>query len=261
LDRKENTSKSHNDSVVSQFTKQAIPFTQMSQHSNRHGLETMLKLCQPRRNDTVLDVACGSGIVSCEFANIVSHVTGIDLTPAMIDQARKLQQEKQIKNIDWKIGDVLHLPFNDSLFSIVVTRYSFHHMIEPKKALEEMKRVCIPGGKIMVIDVTPDEKKVNAYNFVEKLRDSSHTKALTHSELENMMKEVGLVDLNSEHHELEMQLEKIIASSFPEPGDIGKIRNLFQEDLTKNNLGLKSHLKNNEIFFYFPISMVIGNKT
>jgi hypothetical protein len=58
-----------------------------------------------------------------------------------------------------------------------------------------------------------------------------------------------------------MQLEKIIAASFPEPGNIDKIRNLFQEDLTKNNLGLKSHLRDNEIYFYFPISMVIGNKT
>ena len=233
----------------------------MLQHSNQHGLETMLKLCQPKQNDKVLDVACGSGIVSCELAKTVSHVTGIDLTPAMIDQARKLQQEKQIKNIDWKIGDVSHLPFNDGIFSIVVTRYSFHHMVEPKKALEEMKRVCVPGGKIMVIDVTPDENKSNAYNYVEKLRDCSHTKALTHSELESMMIEAGIVNLNSEHHDLEMQLENIIAASFPEPGNIDKIRNLFQEDLTKNNLGLKSHLRDNEIYFYFPISMVIGNKT
>ena len=159
---KHNTIASHNDSVISQFTKQAIPFAQISQHSNRYGLELMLKLCSPKQNDTVLDVACGSGIVSCEFAKTVSHVTGIDLTPAMIEQARLLQKEKQIGNIEWKIGDVSDIPFGDSVFSIVATRYSFHHMIDPKKVLEEMKRVCAPGGKIIVIDVTPDEDKADA---------------------------------------------------------------------------------------------------
>ena len=60
----------------------------------------------------------------------------------MIEQARLLQQEKQMENIEWKIGDVSDLPFDDGVFSIVVTRYSFHHMIEPKKVLQEMKRVC-----------------------------------------------------------------------------------------------------------------------
>ena len=251
---------SHNDSIVSQFTKQAIPFAQMSQHSNRYGLELMLKLSDPKQDDTVLDIACGTGIVSGEFARIVSHVTGIDLTPAMIEQARLLQQEKQLENINWKIGDVSNLPFNDNLFSMVVTRYSFHHLLKPKKVLEEMKRVCMPGGKILVIDVTPDVDKVDTYNYVEKLRDSSHTRAFTFSELENLIKEVGLVNLKSEYHNLEMQLEKILQSSYPNPKDVGKIKQLYKEDLTKNNLGMKSHLRNGEVYFYFPVSMIVGNK-
>ncbi|MDQ6723026.1 MAG: methyltransferase domain-containing protein [Thermoproteota archaeon] len=251
---------SHNDSIVSQFTKQAIPFAQMSQHSNRYGLELMLKLSDPKQDDMVLDIACGTGIVSGEFARIVSHVTGIDLTPAMIEQARLLQQEKQLENINWKIGDVSNLPFNDNLFSMVVTRYSFHHLLNPKKVLEEMKRVCMPGGKILVIDVTPDVDKVDAYNYVEKLRDSSHTRAFTFSELENLIKEVGLVNLKSEYHNLEMQLEKILQSSFPNPKDVDKIKQLYKEDLTKNNLGMKSHLRNGEVYFYFPVSMIVGNK-
>lgn len=260
MDKTANQNISHNDVVISQFTKQAIPFAQLSQHSNQYGLELLLRLSEPKQSDAVLDIACGTGIVSCEFAKITSHVTGIDLTPAMIEQAKVLQQEKHLKNVNWKIGDVSNLPFDDNSFSIVVTRYSFHHMIEPKKVLEEMKRVCISGGKVMVIDVTPDKDKVDAYNHVEKLRDSSHVKALTFSELENMMEEAGLINLKSEHHDLEMELEKILQSSFPNPDDMEKIIQLFKEDLTKNDLGMKSHLKENKIYFYFPVSMIIGNK-
>ena len=260
MDESTNQNNSHNDIVMSQFTKQAIPFTQLSQHSNQYGLDLIIKLSHPQNTDTVLDVACGSGIVSCEFAKKVFHVTGIDLTLAMIEQAKLLQKEKQLDNMTWKIGDVSNLPFYDNSFSIVVTRYSFHHLIDPQKALEEMKRVCMPNGKVVVIDATPDKDKVDLFDEVERLRDSSHVRALTFSELKSMMQKVGLVNLRSEPHDLEMELEQILRYSLPNPKDIDKIKQMFKEDLTKNNLGMKSHLKDNKVFFYFPISVIIGNK-
>jgi len=238
----------------------------------------MLGLSKPQPNDEVLDLACGSGIVTCAFAKFVSHVTGIDLTPAMIEQAIKLQAEQQLKNIIWKIVDISKppLPFDDSSFSIVVTRYSLHHLLEPIKVLQEMKRVCTNEGKIIVIDVTPDPDKVDAYNYVEKLRDPSHERALTLTELVDVMKSkgVGLTNLQIIHQDLEVELESILQSSCPNEEDANKIRQLFRDDLTKNNLGLRSHRKseeeNNEkengkydgkkIYFYFPISMILARK-
>jgi ubiquinone/menaquinone biosynthesis C-methylase UbiE len=254
--------KSHNDSIISQFTKYAAPYRQFSEHSNQHGLELMLKLSKPQPNDVVLDVACGTGIVSCEFARFVSHVTGIDLTPAMIEQAKQTQQEKQLKNMTWMVGDVSKpLPFDNSSFSMVVTRYSLHHLLEPKKVLQEMKRVCADNGKILVIDVTPDPAKADAYNRVEKLRDPSHVRALALAELENIMGEAGLANLEVEHQDLEVELEGMLQASCPSQDDANKVRLLFKEDLTKNNLGVRSHLKDNKIYFYFPISMVVGQKS
>jgi len=150
---------SHNDSIISQFTKQAVPFLHMSQHSNQYGLNLMLKLSDPKYDDIVLDVACGPGIVACEFAKIVRHVIGIDLTPAMIEQAEHLQKEKDLHNIDWRVGDVSKLPFEDDSFSLIVTRYSLHHMVNPSEVMAEMNRVCRPGGRILIVDVTPPKKK------------------------------------------------------------------------------------------------------
>jgi hypothetical protein len=75
-----------------------------------------------------------------------------------------------------------------------------------------------------------------------------------------MMERAGLVNLKTEHQDLEMELEQILQSSLPNPEDIDKIKQMLKEDLTKNNLGMKSHLKDNKIFFYFPISMIVGNK-
>ncbi|HKU48593.1 MAG TPA: methyltransferase domain-containing protein [Nitrososphaera sp.] len=252
----------HNEAIISQFTRYAIPYHKLSEHSNQYGLEIMLKLSRPRANDIVLDVACGTGIVTCEFAKVVSHVTGIDLTPAMIDQAKQTQQERGLENVTWKIGDVSkRLPFEDSSFSMVVTRYSLHHLLEPLKVLQEMQRVCTRNGRVLVIDVTPDPDKVDAYNQVEKLRDPSHAGALTLSVLEKIMREeAGLINLKVVRQDLEVELESILQTSCYNPEDADKIRTLFKADLTENNLGMRSHLKENKIHFYFPISMVIGEK-
>jgi hypothetical protein len=108
--------------------------------------------------------------------------------------------------------------------------------------------------------VTPDADKVDAYNHVEKLRDSSHASALTLTELENYMREIGLINLKVAHHDLEAELESILQVSCRNQDDANKIRLLFKDDLTKNNLGMRSHLRESKIHFYFPISMVVGEK-
>ena len=74
---------SHNHTIIEQFTKQSVPFAHISPHANQYGIDFMLRLSSPRQDDTVLDVACGTGIVACEYAKLVKHVTGINLTPAI----------------------------------------------------------------------------------------------------------------------------------------------------------------------------------
>ncbi len=257
-----NDSSLHNESIISQFTKQAIPFTQLSEHSNQYGFELIIELAKPQKGDIVLDVACGPGIVACELAKFVSHVTGIDITPAMIEQAKQMQKERKLHNITWKIGDIITLPFDDSSFSLVITRYSFHHLLNPLKVLGEMIRVCKPDGRIVIIDVTPEFSKANEYNSVEKLRDPSHVKAFTFKELRSMMEESGLVNLETKCQNLEMELDKLLEASFLPHRNKEKIHYLFKDDVQKDNLGMKSFLKennnNNKIYFYFPISMLLG---
>jgi len=101
---------------------------------NQYGLQLMIELAKPLKGDTVLDVACGPGIVAYELAKFVSHITGIDITPAMIEQAKQMQKERKLDNMSWRIGDILTLPFNDSSFSLLITRYSFHQLTGTTKS-------------------------------------------------------------------------------------------------------------------------------
>src|SRR5207253_1629756 len=83
-------------------------------------------------------VASGPGILGCGFAMVARHVTGIDLTPAMLERARLLQAEQGLTNLTWRQGDVLPLPFADAAFTLVVSRFAFQHLIDPGAVLAEM---------------------------------------------------------------------------------------------------------------------------
>jgi len=248
--------------ILDQFTRQAVPFAEMPAHSNEESDRLLISIAGISSQDTVLDVACGPGLVACSLAEVARHVTGIDLTPAMIEQAQARQRAKQLTNLTWKVGDAVPLPFADDAFSIVVTRYTFHHFLDPQAVLAEMVRVCSPGGRVAVVDVfTSSPAQAEAYNRVEKLRDPSHVRALSLEELTGLCKAAGLRDLKTAFYRLDMGLEKLLAASFPNPGDADRIRQTFADDIGKDHLGLGAVRKDGAIHFAFPIVVIAGTRT
>jgi ubiquinone/menaquinone biosynthesis C-methylase UbiE len=248
----------HNQTIIEQFSKQAIPFSELPGHSQ--SMQMLIDLSGVSATEDVLDVACGPGLVACEFALHAKQVTGIDITPKMIEQAKKLQQDKGLTNLTWQVGDVLPLPFADAHFSIVITRYSFHHLLKPAAVLAEMCRVCKPGGRIMVIDVVQSPEKVGAFDCLEKLRDPSHVHALTFSEMASIVDVSGLTNIKTAQYKVEGELEQQLKASFPNPGDAKKIREMFMADLELDRMGIDVHLQGNEIHFAVPILVVTGEK-
>lgn len=246
----------HNAAIVDQFTQQAVPFSAIARQSEA----LLLEFSGVTGSDTVLDVASGPGLVACAFAMRARHVTGIDLTPAMIAQAQKLQQKEQLDNLTWQVGDVLPLPFADGSFSMVITRYSFHHFLNPEAVFEEMIRVCQPGGTVMVVDAALPPEKVDAYNYVEKLKDPSHVRALTVAEFLEMAESLGLQQLRTQFYQFELELETSMKAFFPNPGDSEKIRRIFRDDVGQDNLGLKVHLRDEAIHFAYPVLILVGKK-
>src|SRR5205809_695647 len=85
---------SHRDLIVEQFTKQAVPFSTAPGIRDEEALRLLVEFAGAAPEDTVLDVACGPGLVVCAFAAVVRHATGIDVTPAMIERGRALAAEE-----------------------------------------------------------------------------------------------------------------------------------------------------------------------
>jgi len=248
----------HNDRILDQFTRQAVPFAEAPNIRNQEALDRIVELAQATAEDTSLDVACGPGLLACAFARVVRHAVGIDLTPAMLDQARKTQAQQGLSNVTWQHGDVTALPFPDAHFSIVSSRFAFHHLLDPLAALTEMKRVCKPGGRIVVADMAPVAERADALNAEERLRDPSHVRAMPPEELRELFAKAGLPEPRIEGYRLEGELEDMLRRSFPHPGDADRVRKMFTDSLADNALDLNTRRENGKIYFAFPVAVFIS---
>lgn len=252
------TEQAHEERIIEQFSRQAIPFTQVPGHHD--ALQTLVELSGVGKDDEVLDVACGPGLVACEFARHARHVTGVDITPAMIEQARQRQGEQRLENLSWNIGTASPLPYPDHSFSLVITRYSIHHLLNPQEALQEMIRVCRPGGTVMVADVAMPTAKSAAYDHLELIRDPSHTHALTEEEFEALFQHSGLTHCRRSAYGVTIGLETQIKASFPKPGDDQVIRELVTADVGVDSLGINARKEDGRIVYTVPIGVYVGRK-
>ncbi|HEV7522287.1 MAG TPA: methyltransferase domain-containing protein [Candidatus Angelobacter sp.] len=251
---------SHRERILDQFTRQAAPFAAAAAIRNEEALERIVQWAGTNPDDTVLDVACGPGLLACAFARVAQNATGIDMTPAMLEQARKTQQEQGLKNVNWQQGDVYSLPFPPKQFSIVSSRFAFHHLQDPLQALNEMKRVCNPGGKIVVADMAPLPDKAAVLNAAELLRDPSHVRAMPLDELRDLFKQAGLADPQVNTYRMEGELEDLLSRSFPNDGDADRLREIFAESITDDALDLNTRLENGKIYYSFPVAVLVARK-
>jgi len=103
----------------------------------------------------VLDVACGTGVVALTAARRGARVTGIDLTPKLIERAR---ENAEIMGLDvrWLEGDAEALPFGDGEFDVVVSQFGHMFAPRPDVTVSEMLRVLEPGGTIAFATWPPE---------------------------------------------------------------------------------------------------------
>lgn len=253
--------KTHDNQIVDQFTRQVEGYVG-KQAADETAYRLAREVTGVSSSDHALDVACGPGLLAFAFAGVARRVTGIDLTPAMIDKARQLQAERGLRNLDWTVSSAESLPFGDGAFSLTVSRYTFHHLIDPRRVLAEMVRVCCPGGRVALIDVALPPSKVDAFNRMEKLRDPSHVRAMTPDELTALMVDAGLTDFKTGAYCSEVELETQLRASFPDqPDGQAELRGLFMDDLTTDALGMGTHRRDSAVYIAYPIQIIVGTKT
>ena len=95
----------------------------------------------------VLDAGCGTGVVAITAARLGARVTGVDLTPELLERARENSRIAGL-DVEWREADVEELPFPDAQFDVVLSQFAHMFAPRPDVAVREMLRVLKSGGTI-----------------------------------------------------------------------------------------------------------------
>lgn len=194
--------------VRDRFSRVAVNYTRASFHTAAERLQEVVELCRPQRGDLVLDVATGTGNTAFALAPHVRRVVGLDLTKAMLDQARRIAAERAISNVDWVIGDAQRLPFADGTFDGYVVRAAPHHFADVDAFIREAFRVLKEGRDAAFIDCTPPSPARELLHAVELRRDPSHVLSMTVDEWTDKLRRAGFEIAMSGVRELDWDYEE-----------------------------------------------------
>lgn len=121
-----------------------------------------------RPGEKVLDVACGTGVVAITAARAGATVSGLDLTPELLEHARENEKLAECGPVEWTEGDAERLPYPDATFDVVLSQ--FGHMFAPRAdlTLAEMRRVLKPSGRIAFATWPPEHFVGQFFAFVSR---------------------------------------------------------------------------------------------
>ena len=118
------------------------------------GAEEFIERLNLQKGERVLDVACGTGNLAIPAARAGAIVTGVDIAPNLVEQARARAAAENLE-CQFDEGDAENLPYDDAYFDTVVTMFGAMFAPRPEVTAAELVRVCRPGGRIAMANWTP----------------------------------------------------------------------------------------------------------
>ena len=117
-----------------------------------------------------LDVATGTGDLALDCANTYPdvNVTGVDFVQEMVDKGiEKVAARNLLDRVDLKWGDATEIEFDDNSFDVTAIAFGIRNIPDKEKALMEMRRIIVPDGQVMVLELTTPEPGFwqNTYSF------------------------------------------------------------------------------------------------
>lgn len=165
-------------------------------------LEQIAQAAEISATDRVLDVACGTGLVSFALAPRAAEIVGVDISGGMLAKAREIRHRRGVRNVHFTLAEAERLPLPEESFDAAVCRFGIHHFLQPGLQLREMARVLKKKGRLVIVDTSSseDSREAQLHNALERLRDPTHVRMPSKSELTELVTNTGLQVLETREY-------------------------------------------------------------
>jgi ArsR family transcriptional regulator len=171
------------DSVAGRLGKDYVPG-----RSWKSMAEALLRLMPPM---VIADLGAGEGAFALLLAQRATKVIAVDSSAKMIEVSRELALRHGVKNVEYRLGDMEELPIDDAAVDLVFFSQSLHHALHPERAIQEARRILVPGGRIVVLDLLKHRFEEAREIYADEWLGFSE------AELEAMLEKAGFVNLQT----------------------------------------------------------------
>jgi SAM-dependent methyltransferase len=144
------------------------------------------------RNLTLADIGCGTGSLTLELARFAQKVIGIDLSKEMLRRAREAAKDKELRNVEYRLGDAVKLPLEsrsvDAGFCVMV----LHFMPEPQRAVAELCRITRGAGSVIIVDLVQHNQQWMREQMAH------HWLGFDRASIEGWFRDAGVTDIDYE---------------------------------------------------------------
>jgi ubiquinone/menaquinone biosynthesis C-methylase UbiE len=224
----------HKETVKREFDRAAAVFAERS--AGRFDSLNVIDFARVKPGQTILEVGGGTGNFISRFSGVTDDLIALDLTPAMLEQARRRHP-----NLKLVLGDGFRLPLQTGSIDLVATAQALHHVWHPVDVLKELRRVSTPDGRVLVVDSVATEKieEVEAMNELDRVRDPSHAAFRSPSTMKVIVESAGLRIVDEHLHE-----EYQTFSNWMWPGEfpqerIDRVRDFIEQRGHETGLGFE----------------------